>query len=140
MKLAPEYGIRAVRVPHEPFAAAWRAAGDRPFQRFLAWALHARRASWMKRRLRSAKIASNDHIFGLVDSGRMTAELVSAFLRALPPGVSELYCHPATRRYEGEDALPQSYQPVAEYEALIDSAVRAALAETGLESQPFAAA
>jgi hopanoid biosynthesis associated protein HpnK len=140
LKLAPEYGVKAVRVPHEPFLAAWRATGERPGQRFLAWLLHWRRAWWMKRRLRRAVIGYNDHIFGLVDSGHMLPDRVARFLGALPPGISEVYCHPATSRYAGADALPETYEPVREFEALIDSAVIDAMKRLGLKPVPFAAA
>jgi hopanoid biosynthesis associated protein HpnK len=139
VKLAPEYGIRAVRVPYEPAVTSWRAAGDRPLLRFSTWLFHLRRAAWMKRRLRRAGIGSNDFIFGLYDSGHMNAERVRRFLLNLPEGVSELYLHPATRRWESRDALPESYECVAEYEALVDPAVRAGLAQQGIETLPFAA-
>jgi hopanoid biosynthesis associated protein HpnK len=137
--LAAEFGVKAVRVPHEPFGAAFRAMGDKPGQRLLAWAFHTRRATWMKRRLRRAGIGYNEHIFGLVDSGHMTPERMRRYIEALPPGVSEVYCHPSTRRYDGPDALPPSYEPVGEYEALVDAGVAAALRTSGAASGPFAA-
>jgi hopanoid biosynthesis associated protein HpnK len=140
LKLAPKYGVKAVRVPHEPFLASWRATGEQPVQRFLAWLVHWRRAWWMKRRLRQAGIGYNDHIFGLVDSGQMLPGKVAWFLAGLPPGLSEVYCHPATSRYEGADALPETYEPVGEFNALIDPAVIEAMKRLGLKPVPFAGA
>jgi hopanoid biosynthesis associated protein HpnK len=138
LRLAPEFGITAVRLPYEPFLASWRAAGDRRARRFLTWAFHARRAAAMKRRLRRAGIRCNDAMLGLVDTGRMGPERVRRFLAALPEGVSELYFHPATRRWGEVDAWPRDYEPETEYAALTDPGVRTALEASGAALATFA--
>jgi hopanoid biosynthesis associated protein HpnK len=121
LRLAPEYGIKAVRVPHEPFWPSWRAARV-GFGRRLGNALfHARRTRAMKRALARAGIVANDAILGLNDSGAMDRHRVGAFLDHLPQGVTELYCHPAMRRWPGPDTLPDTYRCVEEFEALIDA-------------------
>jgi hypothetical protein len=76
--------------------------------------------------VRRAGMRANDWVFGLHDSGRMSAELVQRQLQALPPGASELYFHPAVRgSVELARAMP-GYQHARELEALLDPAVRAA--------------
>jgi hypothetical protein len=91
----------------------------------------------MKRSLRAAGIACNDAIFGLTDSGQMTAAKLAAYLRHLPEGISELYCHPATGPRCG-DALPRHYRCEDEAAALIDPAVIALVKANGILLTPFA--
>lgn len=136
--LAPEFGIAAVRVPHEPFAISPHASRDRLLQRSLARMFHERRIKAMRRRLLHAGIHCNDAMLGLADSGRMGPERVRRFISALPEGLSELYFHPATRRWGERDAWPVNYEPEAEFAALIDPGVKAALAASGAALVTFA--
>ena len=63
-----------------------------------------------------------------------------SFIEHLPLGVTELYCHPATARWDGADALPAHYRPVEEFRALVSPAVKAKLAACNLQPQNFRAA
>jgi hypothetical protein len=91
----------------------------------------------VKVRLRRAKIRSNDRVFGLYDSGHLHSELLVRLLWQLPPGVTEIYCHPATRRCaELERAMPD-YQQEQEFEALISPAVREAIMACGFQRIAF---
>jgi hypothetical protein len=85
----------------------------------------------MKRRHARAGIRFNDTILGLADSGRMDTARVRELVAALPDGITELYVHPATRRWDGTDRLPDRYRPEAELAALVDPSVRAAVAASG---------
>jgi hypothetical protein len=58
----------------------------------------------------------------------------------LPQGVSEIYCHPATRRWDGPDNLPASYQPEAEFKALLSPDVKTKMDAMGLEPLTYRAA
>jgi hypothetical protein len=51
----------------------------------------------------------------------MTPERVSKYLANLPPGVSELYVHPATHTWA--DAFPPDYDFAGEFASLVDPAV-----------------
>ena len=139
LRLAPEYGIPAIRVPREPPLLAWRATGDRLGARLFAWLVQARRARGMKRAFDAAGIASNDWLLGLSDTGAMSARRVEGYLARLPDGVSELYVHAATRAFDGSGAWPADYDGRRELEALTDPGVRAALAVLGIEATSFAA-
>jgi len=139
VRLAPEFGIRHVRVPHEPFRTAWRATHDRWLLRLASALFVGSLSGAMRRRFGRARIAGNDQVLGLVDSGHMRPERLKAFLRALPDGVSELYLHPATRRAGPLDTLPADYEPEAEYAALIDAGVRQTCAESGARLTTFGA-
>jgi hopanoid biosynthesis associated protein HpnK len=138
IRMAPEYDIQAVRLPHEPLWPSWRAQREGFIHRFWSWLLAASRTTGMKQRLRAAGLACNDYIFGLYDSGRMTPERINRFLAELPEGVSELYCHPATRKWQAIDGLPDDYQCVEECEALAASGHRERLWRAGVELTRFA--
>jgi hopanoid biosynthesis associated protein HpnK len=118
-----EFGLRAIRVPAEPpMPGVARGAGDR--------ALHA----WtrvLRRQARRAGLLTNESVLGLADTGHMTPARVQALLDRLPPGLTELYFHPAT----GQDAvlrrLMPSYEHRAEFEALLQARLPADVRLTG---------
>ena len=85
------FGLRAVRVPREP-ADVLRCAGGRGSSAPIE-ALMARR---LRRRADRAGLVSADAVLGLAWSGAMTAARLAALLRVRPPGVVEIYTHPAT--------------------------------------------
>ena len=95
-----------VRIPLEPFIPSFRASRSRLFGRLLSSGFYFAQTRRMRRNLREAGIPSNDHLFGLNDSGALTEPLLLGLLDHLPDGVSEIYCHPATRNWEGTDNLP----------------------------------
>lgn len=136
-KIAPEFGAPPVRVPHEPFWASWRAQRDRPLRRLFGWFLAYERNAALRRRFAAAGLATNDAIFGVNDSGGMTEARVLRFLRGLPDGISEIYCHPATRRWQGPDNLPARYRAEEEAAALISAEVAAAVREAGIRLAAF---
>ncbi len=134
LRLASEFGIRAIRVPLEPRFAARRPGAWRLGQ-LGKGLVEALRAGTLKRRLDAAGIRRNDWIFGLADSGAMVSERMLQHLEQLPEGVSELYLHPATQR---PDAYPAHYQSRDEFEALIDPAMAGVIARRGIKTMPFA--
>jgi hypothetical protein len=81
----------------------------------------------MRRRLGAAGLPLNDHVFGVNDSGAMVERRLLQLLGHLPDGVTELYCHPATRRWQGADNLPAHYRPEDELAALVSAKVSARL-------------
>ncbi len=94
LRVGREFGMVAVRVPYEPFWPSWRSA-----RRDLAVRLGNAALLWpwlglMRARLRRAGVAHNDAVFGLNDTGRMSAERVRSLLGELPEGVTEMYFHP----------------------------------------------
>ena len=82
------------------------------------WAIRARA------RLRRAGIATNDALFGLYETGRLTETVWLALVPRLGSGVTEVYCHPSTGS--------------AELAALLSPAVGAALERAGVRRVPFA--
>lgn len=116
LALARHHRIPAVRVPLEPglppLAQAPSVAALAP------WAIRARA------RLRRAGIATNDALFGLYETGRLTEAVWLALVPRLGPGVTEVYCHPSAGS--------------AELAALLSPAVGAALERAGVRRVPFA--
>ena len=136
-RMAREYGIGSARWPVEAPLNSWRAQRNRPALRFAAWLFSAARLLGMRQRLERAGIHCNDHLFGLHESGNMTLERVERFLRALPEGATEIYCHPATRAWPGPDALPQDYRCVEEFHAMAAPALLALVEEMGVHLLSF---
>jgi hopanoid biosynthesis associated protein HpnK len=138
VRLAPELGISAIRVPDEPAPMRSDVATSELLRRWLAALPLRGRAGAMKRRLARAGIRFNDAILGLRDSGQLDAARVRVLLAGLPDGVTELYLHPATKRWGGIDALPDHYRPESEFTALLDPSVRAAVEASGAALTTFA--
>jgi hopanoid biosynthesis associated protein HpnK len=121
LKAGRDYGVRAVRIPREPFWPSWRATHTHAGARFANSVFLLPWLSLMRLRLRLAGIATNDYVFGMIDTGHMTPERVRRYLANLPQGVSELYVHPATHRWP--EAFPPDYDFAGEFAALIDPQV-----------------
>jgi hopanoid biosynthesis associated protein HpnK len=139
-RLAPRFGHPPLRLPVEPFAASFEANRDRMLGRFSGWLFYSLQARRIKHRLLKEGMTANDYVFGLYDSGAMTEDRLLRLLEHLPQGVSEIYCHPATRRWEGPDTLPASYQPEAELDALLSPAVKAKMTANFLQPLTYRAA
>ena len=138
--LAPRFGRPPVRVPLEPPKASYAASGDRFVGRMTSWLYYLGQIQRLRRALLSAGIKSNDHVFGLYDSGAMVEDRLLKLIPQLPSGLSEIYCHPATRRWVGADSLPSSYRCEEEFRALISPAVKEKLQDSGLRPMSFRAA
>jgi hopanoid biosynthesis associated protein HpnK len=131
IRIGRAFGLRAIRVPAEPRpqAGPWPLA-DR--------ALHA----WtrlLRHQARRAGLITNDAIFGLAATGHMTPARVQAMVQSLPPGLSELYFHPATSQDETLRRLMPGYQHEAEFDALLRTIVPANVTRTRYSDLPSAA-
>ncbi len=121
------HGLPAVRIPAEP-PATMRTCGTA--QRLGDRLLHAG-TRVLRAQAHRAGMRTNDHAFGIAWSGHMTAERVIRLAARLPPGVSEIYFHPATHRNARLIRLMPGYEHEAELAALVDPAVREAFAQAG---------
>jgi len=110
-----DYGLRAVRLPREPVRSRLRGLGMAVF--LAPWIALIR---W---RLRRAGMSCNDWLFGMRDSGHMTYERVLSLLACLPPGVSEIFFHPATGAWEDMEPGMGGYEHAAELDALVSSGI-----------------
>ena len=120
------YGMRAVRVPAEPVGIVRRVDPAAPS---LIPAITAPFTRMLGARLRRAGLSVPDQVFGLAWSGAMVADRLVAVLDRLPPGLTEIYTHPATTG--GFPGSAPGYRYADEAAALIDPAVKAAAARSG---------
>jgi hopanoid biosynthesis associated protein HpnK len=128
LKIGRDFGVPAVRVPDEPLWFAARGGN------WLAGAQTALLAPWvslMKRRLRRAQMPHNDRLFGVAASGRMDEGKLLTILARLPPGVTEIYLHPAVKSGAAIAASMSTYRHADELAALLSPKVRAAVAAGG---------
>jgi hopanoid biosynthesis associated protein HpnK len=125
LRIGREYGMTAVRLPFEPHVGGGLAA--RLGRVFLGlW------IALMRRRLATAGIRHNDFAFGISDCGHMDRNRLLSLLANLPEGISEIFCHPATRRWPEIELEAAHFGFEDEFEALIDPAVRMAAADAEL--------
>jgi chitin disaccharide deacetylase len=129
LRIGREYAVPAVRVPDEPL---WFAARSGNGFSVAGAALLGPWVALMKRRLRLAKMAHNDRIFGVAASGAMDEETLLAILARLPPGVTEIYLHPATESGSAIASTMTRYRHADELAALLSPRVRGAIAATGI--------
>ncbi|SIT39229.1 Hopanoid biosynthesis associated protein HpnK [Paraburkholderia ribeironis] len=122
LAIGREYGMKAMRLPFEANAPLWL----RPW------------IAQVRARLDRAGIAHNDYVIGVARSGRMDEAAWLAALAALPAGVGEIYCHPATA---GEFALSdgmRDYRHADELQALLSPQVADAIRALGAPVGGFA--
>ncbi len=107
------HGLGRLRIPSEPAAPL---GGTESFasRSLRVW------TRLLRQQARRAKLAVNDHCFGLAWSGHMTTDRVRHLVRHLPHGFSEIYFHPAAGRDPLLDRLMPDYEHEAELAALCD--------------------
>ena len=137
LKVGREYGLSAMRFPREPALPSWRAAQKSLIARLSGSAFLAPMLWSMKRRLRQCGVRSNDFIFGMTDTGAMTADLVARFLEQLPDGVTEIFFHPAARRCEEIERTMPAYRHVEEFQALTSRRLHEIVATAGIQRIAF---
>jgi hopanoid biosynthesis associated protein HpnK len=122
LRIGREYGLRAVRIPREPFGAT------RSIEPWLAL---------MRARALRAGIACNDYAYGVNDAGGLTEERVLQILDRLPDGVTEIFFHAATGAFAGADEGTERYAWAQELAALTSPRVRDAIARNGIASVTY---
>jgi hopanoid biosynthesis associated protein HpnK len=134
VEIGRDYGLRAVRAPAEPQAPLRRAfPGERLPMPPPGFAVAA-----LRRRLKRAGLAANDHVFGIAWSGAMTEDRILALLPCLPDGVSEIYLHPAAELTPALRAEMPGYRPTEELAALVSPLVRRRVEELGIRLTGYA--
>lgn len=118
LKIGAEYGLRAVRIPREPYG------GTRTIEPWVAL---------MQARARRAGLASNDYALGVNEAGGLTEDRVVELVERLPDGVTEIFFHPAIAAFAGADRGTERFQWQGELSALTSPRVRDAIAQRGIE-------
>ncbi len=133
LRLGKPLGLRAVRIPYEPYSFS-RDVGDgsKPIARLLHAFSHWPLTRAMRWQVRNAGMAANDRFFGKTDNGAIDEKLLLRFVAKLPSGVTELGLHPSTVNWHGPHAPPADWQVAQELTALTSPALRAAIDEHGV--------
>ncbi|MBU6492300.1 MAG: hopanoid biosynthesis-associated protein HpnK [Burkholderiales bacterium] len=122
VKIGREYGMRAMRLPFEAQAPVWL----RPW------------IGLVRKRLDRAGIAHNDYVAGIAHTGRMDERVMLQVLGQLPPGVGEIYCHPAESGHEAITPGMRDYRHDDELAALLSPRVADAIRLAGVRRGGFA--
>lgn len=132
--LAPRYDLRALRVPRDPLAAALRWDRGHAARKLFEAIAFGGLARWASPRLRAAGLRMPDRMYGMHQTGAVTEDYLLHLIATLPPGTSEVYCHPAaTVDDEARRWRPADYRSDAELAALCSPRVRAAIDAAGIE-------
>jgi hopanoid biosynthesis associated protein HpnK len=135
--LAREYRIPAVRLGREDWGATLALAPDHPLPKVaqgLIFDMLSRRAEKIAA---DAGLAYNDHVFGLLNDGRMTEDYVLGLVTRLEPGVTEIYCHPGLFADAELKRWAPAYRRQEELSALISPWLRESLAAAGVRLCDF---
>ena len=125
IRVAREFGARAMRVPDEPF---WFAARSGHWAAAAGGTLLTPWLMLMRHRLRAAGIFYNDWVFGIANSGSMDQQQLLAILARLPRGVTEIYLHPATASGAAVARSMHAYRHADELYGLLSPRVQEAIA------------
>lgn len=133
LDVCERYRIRTVRLPREPLGAALRYDRRHLARKLFEGTVFTILSRWAEPRLRRAQLRHPDRLYGLHQTGHVAEDYVVTVLGALPPGVSELYCHPALIDDEARRWRPTDYASEQELAALISPRVREAIEREGVE-------
>jgi len=131
--VSARYGMRAVRLPRESLAAALRYDRRHLARKCFEAMVFELLSRWALPRLERAGIRHPDRLFGLHQTGHVSESYLLAVADVLPPGTSELYCHPGLIDGEARRWRPADYQSEQELAALTSPRVRGALERAGVE-------
>ncbi len=119
IKIGKDYDISAIRIPDEPPLESIIENKKEKIIRTLRWLFFKPFISKMKKQCIANNIKFNDTIFGLHDSGHMNIDKLVRIIPHITNGTTEIYCHPATERWDDIDPAANDYEFEAEYKALI---------------------
>ncbi|MDD2902608.1 MAG: hopanoid biosynthesis-associated protein HpnK [Syntrophales bacterium] len=135
--LAEEYGIPAIRLVREN----WRTAISLDAHGFIPKIAQGLIFTWLCRKARrlsqAAGLLYNDHLFGLLNDGRMTGNYLLGLVPHLKPGVTEIYLHPALYGDQELQRWAPKYQRREELTALLSPRLKEVLAAAGVEVSDF---
>jgi len=123
------HGLRAIRVPAEPQRPLRAADGTRTGPGGRALLLWTR---LLRAQARRARLATTECCFGLAWSGQMREARVARLVAHLPPGLSEIYFHPAARPDPLLARLMPGYAQEAELATLLGGDLVRALEAHGV--------
>jgi len=137
IEIGPHYGLRAIRLSHESLSAALRHDRRHLVRKCSEGLVFKALAAYAAPRLRAAGMAAADRVYGMHQTGHVDERYLLAVIRSLPPGVSEVYCHPADGTPTTLGARQPGYDHRGELAALTSPGVRRALEAAGVELSSY---
>lgn len=135
--LAREYQIPAVRLARED----WRTALSLDSRGFFPKITQGLIFAWLCRRAQrvaqATGLISNDHLFGLLNDGRMTEDYLLGLVPQLRPGITEICLHPALYGDPELHRWASPYRRQEELATLLSPRLKEALAAAGVEVSDF---
>jgi hopanoid biosynthesis associated protein HpnK len=119
INIGKDYGVTAIRVPNEPPLESITKGSKDKILRQLRYLFFKPFVSRMKKQCEANNIKFNDTVYGFNDSGHMNIDTLIRIIPHIEDGITEIYMHPATERWEGIDPAAKDYEFEAEYKALI---------------------
>src|SRR5207249_2839194 len=92
----------------------------------------------LRREIEAQLAAFAARVYGMHQTGHVDERYLLALLAALPPGVSELYCHPSEGVAPAMAPYQQGYDHAGELAALTSARVREAVRAGGVELVSYA--
>ena len=134
IRLAGEFGIRAIRIPSEEFRLAVRVDRGGFWEKGSLSVAFGMLRSYAASRLRPAGICFPDRVYGLLQSGRMTEDYLLKLIPQIRSDRVEIYLHPTT---DDRDVDPKGASR-SQLDALLSVRVREALDRAGFRLSTYA--
>jgi hopanoid biosynthesis associated protein HpnK len=138
LKLASRYGIRAMRLPREPWRISLRLDRGERRRKLLEALVFRNLTRFARPRLAAHGIRHPDQMFGLHQSGHVTEPYLLGVLQQMPRGITEVYGHPAIVDDEARRWRPADYESEAEVAAFTSARVRDTMRAADIELTSYA--
>ena len=132
VEIAADYRIGAIRLTRDPLLQALRLDLRWPLRKAAEGAVFAALSCRAEPRLRARGIRFSDRLYGLHQTGAVDEPYLRSLIPSLPPGTTELYCHPGVLPDPEVARWMPGYRHDRELEALCSPRVRQALYEHGV--------
>jgi hopanoid biosynthesis associated protein HpnK len=130
--LMEEYDILAMRVTNEDVSSSLAFDTRQQVRKRREAFIFSRLAHRATQKLRAAQRVFPDALFGLYQSGQVDERYLLHLFPQLPPGVSEIYCHPAVLPCPEVERWTPSYRRADELAALTSERVRTTVGTLGI--------
>ena len=137
IRIGKDYRLTAIRIPNEPPLESIINNKKERLQRNLRWIFFKPFVSRMKKKCGINNIKFNDTIYGLHDCGHMNIDKLIRIIPHILDGITEIYTHPATERWDDIDPAANDYEFEAEYKALIHARIKRAVEKFNIELSGF---
>jgi chitin disaccharide deacetylase len=134
LELASEYRVPCIRLPREPVFMTLALARDNAARKLVEAVIFRALSRRARRKMTQRGIKSTDWLFGLHQSGNLTEHYMLDLIARLPPGLTEIYTHPAAN----VGGTPPSASAQREVEILTSPLLPVALTSVGARLTNFA--